>query len=199
MVLCKNTLILSVTMTILMMSSYVYTQKENVVKNIQAQELKEILAEPTTLLIDVREATERREGFIDGSIHVPLNQITCQLIPKNKKNIALYCRSGRRSHIAAEKLLHENPALKVWSLDGGIIAWKEAGFAVVKSVKSRLPIIQQTMLGAGALVLLGIVLGTLVSPVFLTISAFVGIGLMVAGITGWCSMSMLLAKMPWNN
>ena len=43
------------------------------------------------------------------------------------------------------------------------------------------------------------VLGWLVHPAFFGLSAFVGAGLVFAGITDWCGMGMLLAKMPWNN
>ena len=41
-------------------------------------------------------------------------------------------------------------------------------------------------------------LGFFVHPYFLGISAFVGAGLMFAGITDTCGMGMMLAKMPWN-
>jgi hypothetical protein len=48
------------------------------------------------------------------------------------------------------------------------------------------------------LVLLGVGLGTWVHPGFYGLSAFVGVGLVFAGITDWCGMAMVLAKMPWN-
>lgn len=51
---------------------------------------------------------------------------------------------------------------------------------------------------AGAMVLTGVILGRFVHPAFLLISAFVGAGLIFAGITDWCGMGLLLAKMPWN-
>ncbi|WP_420561918.1 YgaP family membrane protein [Tepidicaulis sp.] len=57
---------------------------------------------------------------------------------------------------------------------------------------------RQVQITAGALVLSGIVLGAAVSPAFYLLSAFVGAGLMMAGITGWCGMARLLAVMPWN-
>ncbi|MCD8500103.1 MAG: DUF2892 domain-containing protein [Gammaproteobacteria bacterium] len=38
----------------------------------------------------------------------------------------------------------------------------------------------------------------LFNPWFCLLSGFVGLGLMFAGITGWCGMAKLLAKMPWN-
>ena len=46
--------------------------------------------------------------------------------------------------------------------------------------------------------LLGALLGWFVHPAFVFLSAFVGAGLIFAGVTDTCSMGMLLAKMPWN-
>jgi DUF2892 family protein len=47
-------------------------------------------------------------------------------------------------------------------------------------------------------VLLGMLLGFLVSPEFYLLSAFIGAGLLFAGISGWCGMAKLLGLMPWN-
>jgi hypothetical protein len=47
-------------------------------------------------------------------------------------------------------------------------------------------------------VLTGTVLGFLVHPAFFGLAAFVGVGLTFAGLTDWCGMAMLLARMPWN-
>ncbi|HAW30125.1 MAG TPA: sulfurtransferase, partial [Planctomycetaceae bacterium] len=53
-------------------------------------------------------------------------------------------------------------------------------------------------IAAGFLVLTGALLGMFVNPWFSGLSAFVGAGLMFAGITDTCGMAMILAKMPWN-
>jgi len=53
-------------------------------------------------------------------------------------------------------------------------------------------------IAAGSLVLFGVILGTWVHPGFYGLSAFVGAGLIFAGVTDWCGMAMVLAKMPWN-
>jgi rhodanese-related sulfurtransferase len=60
-------------------------------------------------------------------------------------------------------------------------------------VKSR-----QVRIAAGALVFIGAVLGYFVHPYFIGLSAFVGAGLVFAGITDTCGMGMMIAKMPWN-
>ena len=57
---------------------------------------------------------------------------------------------------------------------------------------------RQVRIVAGFLTLGGVVLGALVHPGFYGLSAFVGAGLMFAGITDWCGMAMVLARMPWN-
>ena len=46
--------------------------------------------------------------------------------------------------------------------------------------------------------MLGVVLGVWKAPAFLALSAFVGAGLVFAGVTGWCGMAKLLGLMPWN-
>jgi hypothetical protein len=57
---------------------------------------------------------------------------------------------------------------------------------------------RQVQIGAGTLVLLGVLLGFAVSPVLFGLAVFVGAGLLVAGATGRCRMTGLLARMPWN-
>jgi len=57
---------------------------------------------------------------------------------------------------------------------------------------------RQVQIAAGLLILLGVLLGFLVDPLWFGLAAFVGAGLTVAGVTGWCGMARLLAVMPWN-
>lgn len=57
---------------------------------------------------------------------------------------------------------------------------------------------RQVRIAAGLLVVLGTALGYFVHPYLLGLPAFVGAGLVFAGITDTCGMGMLLAKMPWN-
>ena len=53
-------------------------------------------------------------------------------------------------------------------------------------------------IAAGALVVTGVVLAQWVNHWFIGLSAFVGAGLVFAGITDFCGMGLLLARMPWN-
>ena len=148
-------------------------------------------------LIDVRSATEFEEGHVPGAINIPMEQVESRLDDLTKRDpVVMICQSGRRAGITCEMLSenHDNVVL----LNGGTMAWKASGLPVVESVSRRLPLQRQVFLIAGPLVLLGAVLGYFLNPAWLTLSAFVGTGLTVAGATGFCGMAILLAAMPWN-
>ena len=74
--------------------------------------------------------------------------------------------------------------------------WQKEGLPVCHE-KAPFPLFRQIQIGAGALVLLGI-LGSYVWHPMFWLSAFVGAGLVFAGITGFCGLGLLLARMPWN-
>ena len=83
------------------------------------------------------------------------------------------------------------------NVEGGLLAWQEAGFET-GSLTSRLPIMRQVFIGAGILVLGGILLTHFITYDFILLPLFVSLGLLVSGVTGWCGMAILLSKMPWN-
>ena len=53
-------------------------------------------------------------------------------------------------------------------------------------------------IAAGSLVLIGCAVGYFFHPLGYALSAFIGTGLVFAGVTDTCGMGMLLARMPWN-
>ena len=57
---------------------------------------------------------------------------------------------------------------------------------------------RQVRITAGALEVAGVALGWLVHPGFYGLSAFIGAGLVFAGVTDICGLCVLLAKLPWN-
>lgn len=83
-------------------------------------------------------------------------------------------------------------------VEGGTQGWVAAGLPVVSLGKKSISIERQVRIGAGILVLLGIVLGFMVHPGFFVLSGFIGAGLVFAGVTDWCGMALLLARAPWN-
>lgn len=167
-------------------------------KNITPHELKQKLDQHAIVLIDVREPGEHATQRIDGACLIPMNELNCKKLPHSHKPIVLHCAAGRRSEMAAQKLLAENPQLDVYSLTGGIQGWQQAGYAVCTGTRCVMSIDRQTQLAAGSLTLVGTLLGALVSPWLLLIPVVIGSGLILAGSTGWCGMAKLLARMPWN-
>lgn len=145
-------------------------------------------------LIDIRGTDEHARERIGAAQNVPLDALTA--IPGNTPLI-FHCRSGQRTKLNAERLAAVN-AGPTYLLEGGIDGWKAAGLLTLSDAKQPLELMRQVQIGGGALVLLSVVLGWLVSPAFLLLGAAVGIGMLHAGITGSCAMTALLAPMPWN-
>jgi rhodanese-related sulfurtransferase len=150
------------------------------------------------VLIDVREPDEHARERIAGARLAPLSRFDPQTLAGVRDKIAVFhCNSGNRTAQAAARLLGADFA-ETYQLEGGLQGWKRAGLPVIRDRRAPLPIMRQVQIAAGALVLLGVLLAVLVSPWFMALSAFVGAGLVVAGITGFCGMANLLARMPWN-
>lgn len=168
-------------------------------KTIKADDLKKKLDNNEVLLIDVREQHEYKSASIPGSQLIPLGEISLDKLPSKSLPIVIHCGSGKRSAEACIRLLEKNPGLELYSLEGGIKAWKDAGFSVQSSETKTISLERQTQIMAGLLCFLGAFLGALLNPFFYMLSGFVGLGLMFAGITGWCGMAKLLSKMPWNH
>lgn len=94
---------------------------------VNVAKLSEELADKPPFLVDVREASEVAEGYIEGAIHIPVRELTANLdkLPAKDQPIVIYCGSGHRSAIATTALLalgYKN----VRSMTGGINAWKKA-------------------------------------------------------------------------
>lgn len=157
------------------------------------------LRSDATVLIDVREDFEHAEERIAGAVNCPLSKFDAGAIRERFKDsrVVFHCRSGKRSTEAALRFQRGSEA--VFHLAGGIEQWKSSDRAVIQPAsRTVLPIMRQVQIIAGGLVTLGVVLGVTVAPAFLGLAGFVGIGLMLAGISGWCGMAKLLAAMPWN-
>jgi rhodanese-related sulfurtransferase len=152
-------------------------------------------------LIDVRTPVEFREVHVAFARNVPLDRLDPAAALRDRtappeEPLYVICRSGSRGRQACEKLLAAGFA-NVVNVEGGTLAWAECGLPVVRGQKA-ISLERQVRIAAGSLVLLGVLLGWLVHPAFLALSAFVGAGLVFAGITDTCGMGLLLARMPWN-
>ena len=152
-------------------------------------------------LLDVRTPVEFREVHVEFAKNVPLDQLNPTAIIQARNGSAnepLYvvCRSGARGQQACDKFVAAGYT-NVVNIAGGTLACVDAGLPVVRG-KKALSLERQVRIAAGTLVLTGTVLGWFVHPYFYGIPAFVGSGLIFAGVTDTCGMGMVLARMPWN-
>ncbi|MEQ8786814.1 MAG: rhodanese-like domain-containing protein [Pirellulaceae bacterium] len=152
-------------------------------------------------LIDVRTPVEFREIHLSWARNVPLDQLDPQAVMKARNGSAeqtLYvvCRSGSRGRQACERFIKAG-FTNVVNIEGGTQACAQAGLDVVRG-KKVMSLERQVRVAAGSLILLSAALGWLVHPGFYGLAAFVGAGLVFAGITDTCGMGLMLARMPWN-
>ena len=144
-------------------------------------------------LLDVREYPEWLESHIPGATLIPLGNVKADpqraaLAPE----VLTLCRSGKRATDAAQTLTAAGVA-KAFVVQGGIEEWKAAGLPTQKAEGGPISIERQVRIGAGALVLLGLLV-----PRLRGVSWFVPCGLIYAGVTDFCGMGKVLAKAPWN-
>lgn len=166
--------------------------------SLSPSELKTLLAEGSCHLVDVREPVEHAEEHLPAAQLIPLGQLEQRVaeIPSGKP-VVVMCRSGKRGGQAQAKLQALGRA-DVGNLEGGILAWKEAGLPVASAAKKVFPLMQQVHLTIGTGVLTGSMLALTVDQRWAFLSAFFGAGLVLAGSTGWCGLALLLSKAPWN-
>ncbi len=138
---------------------------------------------PTKALVaSARAAHMARRGgdfgvAIDGQIKVDMSQV-----------------KARKDAIVAQS---NNGVTNCGILEGGITEWVAQGKPVIKC-QHRISLEGQVRAIAGSLIILGVVLGVTLSAWFLLLPTLVGIGLLHAGLTDSCLMSMLLSKLPLN-
>lgn len=171
-------------------------------KHISISAFKEVIESEannsTVDFINVCTPAEYKEKHIKGVRSVPLDTLHLRVDELNKKKtLYVHCRSGNRGRQAVEKLQSLGVTAELVNVEGGILAWEEAGHET-GSYTNRLPIMRQVFIGVGGLVLGGVLLTYFIGDVFILIPFFVSLGLLVSGFTGWCGMALLLSKMPWN-
>ena len=171
------------------------------VTTISPQELAALLQQGHKIrLIDVRTPAEYREIHAEGAELAPLDRldpIAIMADPSGSPTEPIYviCKSGSRARQACEQFLAAGIANTV-CVEGGTSAWEQAGLPVVRG-KKTMSLERQVRIAAGAFVVIGAAL-SLLHPWWIGLSAFVGAGLVFAGVTDTCGMGLLLARMPWN-
>jgi rhodanese-related sulfurtransferase len=99
---------------------------------IDARSLQQKLAEANPpLVLDVRNVPELAEGRIEGSVHIPMNELPARLaeVPEGR-DVVTVCKKGMRSFNAAGWL--RQMGRSAVSLQGGIDQWKALGLPVAR-------------------------------------------------------------------
>jgi rhodanese-related sulfurtransferase len=168
------------------------TREREEIRTCSIKELQTCLATGHASVLDVREYPEYAEGHVDGARLLPLAELR-----RNPARVGadgelyLLCRTGRRAREAA-LILQKTGACTPIVVDGGMEAWKQAGYDVRRE-KGPISLERQVRITAGSLILLGLLV-----PGLRWLPYFVGAGLVFAGVTNSCAMGMLLSRLPWN-
>ena len=171
-------------------------------KSVSPGELNRLIASGGPVeLLDVRTPGEFESVHVPGARLIPLDELDAGAFLKQRgkadQPVYILCQSGGRARKAIEKLQQAGFGGGVL-VEGGTQAWIDAGLPVTRGAAGVISLERQVRIAAGSLVLTGVVLAYFVHPGFIALSAFVGAGLVFAGVTDWCGMGLLLAKMPWN-
>ena len=103
------------------------------INQMNSDELLDFIEINNAILVDVRTQDEYNSGYIESSLNIDyLSNGFSENIEKLDKNIPiiLYCRSGKRSSMSANKL-SKLGFKEIYSLDGGILKWIETGNSVI--------------------------------------------------------------------
>ena len=106
-------------------TSLVGCQSNTEFKSVDAQQFAEVIANKDVQLVDARTPEEYSEGHIPGAVNIDVKSadFDAQIAQLDtSRPVAVYCRSGRRSKLAAERMT--NAGLQVTELSEGILSWK---------------------------------------------------------------------------
>ena len=153
-------------------------------------------------VIDVRTPVEFTEVHAAQAVNIPLDRLSPAELAaigcvECDRPVYLLCRSGQRATKAANKLSSTGFKQPI-VIEGGTLAWIEAGLPVTRGTTKIISLERQVRIAAGTIVFTAALLAHFIHPAFVWITAFVGAGLVFAGITDFCGMGLVLAKMPWN-
>jgi len=170
-------------------------------KTILPSEMNDLLAsQPFLLLLDVRTPGEYAEAHVPQARNTPLATLATTGLAGTgavwpDETVYLICRSRARATIAAEKFARDGFEDTV-VVEGGLRAWSRAGLPLERGKARVIGPERPVRISAGMLVFSGILLGRFVHPWFFGVSAIVAAGMAFAGMTDFCRMDSLLAKLP---
>jgi molybdopterin/thiamine biosynthesis adenylyltransferase/rhodanese-related sulfurtransferase len=110
-------------------SKNILDEARSTIEQIDIDEARRMLERPGTVLVDVRESDEWRQGHIPQAVGIPRGFLELRIeekVPDHKAPVILQCASGTRSLLAARSL-HEMGYENLFNLNGGFNAWKDRG------------------------------------------------------------------------
>ena len=168
------------------------------VSSIEPQDLEALLRRGAIDLIDVSTPVEYDEVRVRGARNVPIGSLALEALMATRSGserpLYVMCRGGVRSL----KVCRRYPARNLVDVAGGTRRWLERELPVVREGK-LLSLERQASLTAGALLLCCAVIGWVVAPVALVVSAGIGMLLALAGATDHRLLEVAISKLPWNN
>src|SRR5579863_6559790 len=102
-------------------------------ESIDVEKAAELAARPGMFVLDARTMEEFSDGHLKNAVLIPHTDVQAKAdqLPKDKEMpLLVYCRSGKRSAMACQTLAGLGYK-KLYNLDGGILAWQDAGKPVV--------------------------------------------------------------------
>jgi len=170
--------------------------------SVTARELqRRLTAGQAACLLDVRTPGEYAAAHVPGAKLIPLDELDAATIGRElsgeRSPVYVLCQSGGRARRAIEKLTRAGLEGCVL-VEGGTQAWMDAGLPVDRGESRVLPLMRQVQIAVGLLSAAGALLALTINPLFAIVPLLTGSGLLFAGLTGFCGLALLLAKMPWN-
>ncbi|WP_103534144.1 rhodanese-like domain-containing protein [Streptomyces sp. SM11] len=154
-------------------------------------------------VIDVRTPGEYAGGHLPGALNIPIDQIQRSLPDirdaAERGDILVVCASGARSENACRILADHH--ITTATLSGGTSAWAADGHDLHRpqgTTRATWGMERQVRFTAGAVVLIGLLLGAFVHPAFQILSAGIAAGLVFSALTNTCGMAAMLTKLPHN-
>jgi len=166
--------------------------------------MRRLEGDANATILDVRSPAEYRAGHIPGARLIPVDEIDVSNVAdfidqadvQADNLIYLTCHTGTRAEKAAN-VLRDAGMKNLTLVQGGTEGWQKAGLRVNKC-GSALSLERQVQIAVGSLLILKVLFGFTVHELFFVAGAVIGAGLITAGITRWCGMAQLMARMPWN-
>jgi len=149
-------------------------------------------------VLDVRTPAEYETARIPNSHNVPLADLdrhADRLAKADDTRMLVVCQSGGRARQAAA-LLDEHGHRDAVVLEGGLNAWRAAGYHVEQG-EPKWTLERQVRLTAGAAVVASIAT-SLWAPKARFLAGAVGGGLVFAAVTDTCAMGNILSRLPYN-